>query len=61
MVFVSKTIILAKVTDPLLSIQSFISANDLRDSGVIHSEITDGLPVLLVFKTIDTVQVYTLV
>ncbi len=31
-------------------IQSFISSDDLRNSGVIPSKITGSLPVLLVFK-----------
>lgn len=37
-VIVSKTIVTAKVADPLLSIEPFISDNDPKKSDVIHSK-----------------------
>lgn len=49
MVLVSHTVVITKVADPLVSIQPFISTNDLGDSGVVHPKVTNSPSVLLVF------------
>lgn len=46
----SQVTVIIKVADPLVSIEPFITSNDLRNFGVVHSKITNSLPILLVFK-----------